>query len=942
MRTKPSKYPFIFTVASLSFISGAWAQEKHSYSHSAAAPSPPTLGAEEIEALEGRYVANIKQLTFEGKNGEAYFSPDEKRIIFQAVRGENPFYQIYLMDADGGNVRRVSTGRGKTTCAFFHPGSEKIIYASTHLDPQAAAKEEEARRRAASGEDRRRRYEWDFDEHFDVFEANPDGSGLRRLTDSSGYDAECSYSHDGRKICFTSKRDGDAEIYVMDADGRNPKRLTFHEGYDGGPFFMPGDARIVFRRFTADGASCNVWVMDADGGNPRQLSEGEAVSWAPYPHPGGEHLLYTSNVEGHRNFEIFLIRADGAGTKTRLTFDPAADVLPVFSPGGRKMMWTSTRRGGESQIFAADFLDPELPLLPARTPEITAGEILSHLSFLASDALGGRRTGSLGAGAAAAHIASEFQKYGLAAPEGPADYFQPFSFVESLHAPDGNRITLRTESGNLILKQGVDYIPLAFSSPGETGGGLVFAGYGIASEDPAYDSYKGLDVKGKVVVVLARRPDYRNPHSALDRFAAPRYKVLAARERGAAGLLVVLGPESAEEDRLEALETDQSLQDSGIPAAAIGRAVAEKLFREAGKDLRETQRALDALDGSEARHSFAFPKARARMRCRVERRQGECRNVVGLLPPAGTETVDEWVVVGAHYDHLGGGVKGSLAPDSHEVHNGADDNASGTAGLLELAQAMAAEPNRRRGIVFAAFSGEEMGLLGSAHFVEHPPVPLGEIAAMLNFDMIGRLRDDKLTVQGTGASTAWKPLLDEAQRGSGLRFSYKEDGYGPSDSTSFYAKEIPVLFFFTGAHDDYHKPSDDVERIRLAGMEKVLRSAHGVLRRMVNLDARPDYVRTKGEPGEREQAVMRVYLGTVPDYTEEVEGVKLTGVREGGPAQEAGLRGGDVIVELAGRKITNVYDYTYALQELKADEPVEIVVRRGAETLQLKITPKLR
>lgn len=296
---------------------------------------------------ENTYLQNIKQLTTEGTNGEGYFSRNMKNIIFQSVRGGNPYYQIYSMGIDGGNQRLISTGKGKTTCSFFSPDGKKIIYASTHHNPLSGTgppKEE-------------KKYKWDFDPDMEIYEADPDGSNLRRLTNSDGYDAEGVYSNDGTRIVFTSQRDGDLEIYVINADGTNTKRITNSKGYDGGAFFSPDDKEIVFRAFRnpEKPGNAHVFITGADGKGERQVTNIEAVNWAPYFHPSGKYIIYASNPESPGNFDLYIIKPDGTGLK-RITYDEGFDGLPVFSPDGKKLLWTSSRAGGKSQLFIADWV----------------------------------------------------------------------------------------------------------------------------------------------------------------------------------------------------------------------------------------------------------------------------------------------------------------------------------------------------------------------------------------------------------------------------------------------------------------------------------------------------------------------------------------------------------------------------------------------------------
>ncbi len=319
--------------------------------------------------LEAAHLRNIRQVT-DGfvRAGEAYFAPDQKHIIFQAEEKDagNPFYQIFVMDLGTGAFRRVSPGMGRTTCSFFSPDGRKIIFASSHLDPEAAKhqREEYARREQDRRAGRHRNYQWDFDPYLDIFEADPDGSHLRRLTSAPGYDAEGSYSPDGRHIVFCSNRQGSLELYVMDADGKNIRQLTRAPGcYNGGPFFAPDGQRIIFRSDRKKKDYLQIYVINADGTAERALTDNQGVNWGPYWYPDGRHIAYAgadhSRPGVRPNYDLWWMNVD-TGQRTRLTYCPDADVLPVFSPDGTKLMWTSTRGPDHSsQIFIADFVAPE-------------------------------------------------------------------------------------------------------------------------------------------------------------------------------------------------------------------------------------------------------------------------------------------------------------------------------------------------------------------------------------------------------------------------------------------------------------------------------------------------------------------------------------------------------------------------------------------------------
>jgi aminopeptidase YwaD len=357
------------------------------------------------------------------------------------------------------------------------------------------------------------------------------------------------------------------------------------------------------------------------------------------------------------------------------------------------------------------------------------------------------------------------------------------------------------------------------------------------------------------------------------------------------------------------------------------------------------------------------------------RREVPAYNVVGILDGSDPALKNETIVIGAHYDHLGRGGEGSLAPRSGEIHHGADDNASGVAGVLELAHVFTTQrPKPKRTILFVAFSGEEEGLLGSSYYVNHPLAPLANTVAMINMDMIGRMKDRKLIIGGVGTAKEWRDIVGSGNSLQGMTvtasagttplgipvvvsangrpivsmdssktfdLTLNEDGYGPSDHSSFYSKQIPVLFFWTGTHEDYHKPSDTSDKINYEAEARVLSLVARIVRDIDQGDRRPTYTIAKSESSGRSTG-FRVYLGTIPNYADTNDGLLLDGVRDDSPASAAGLKAGDRIVKIAGRDVHNVYDYTYALGEMKAGQEYVIEVKRGTERFTLKITPAAR
>ncbi len=974
----------------------------------------PALAAKaEPGASEIQFLGNVRQLIYEGKrSGEGYFHPDGNLLIFQSEREEgNPFYQIYLLDLLSGESARISPGQGKTTCAFFQPGNSRVLFASTHHDPEAAAKQKAELDFRASG--KQRRYAWDYDASMDLFSANQDGTQLQRLTEAPGYDAEGSFSPDGRQIVFSSLRGGYdhpltpeekqrvekdpawfGEIYVMNADGSEQRRLTNAPGYDGGPFFSPDGQRIVWRHFDESGMIADVWTMKVDGTDKRRITDFKCMSWAPYYHPSGNYLIFTSNKLGFDNFELFLVDVNCDHEPVQATFSPGFDGLPVFAPDGKRLAWTSGRTAdGKSQIFLADWNHPaalqalqgapkrvrtaqeiaadgqrfaerqseraELERVVAPLPlstvkpngSITADDLRSEVSWLADDARAGRATGSEEIKAASEWLAEYLTEAGLK-PLGDGSLFQPFEFDAGVEVlPGKNRLSLLGDgSAARDLAVDHDFRPVPFSDSGSVDGEVVFAGYGLTVPGEAgtrYNSYEGLDVKDKIVLLIRYVPESVDAarRAQLNRYAGIRYKAMMARERGAKAVLVVTGPNSPRAGELLPLTGDGSLAGSGVLAASITTGVADALLATSGRKLTDLQTALDT-ENPHAEGGFLLPKVRVSLEIGLKHIKKSDRNVVAVLPPAG---IDEYILVGAHYDHLGRGGSGSSMARSGEegqVHHGADDNASGTALVMELAGALAApaaDAKTRRGIIFALWSGEESGLLGSAAFAAHPPVPTAKIAAYVNFDMVGRLRDNKLTLQGVGSSKVWRRLIEKRNVAAGFNLVLQDDPYLPTDTTSFYPKKIPVLNFFTGAHEDYHRPSDTADKLDYRGLERIATFARQIILDLATAPERADYARVEhSDQGGGSRETLRAYLGTIPDYTTEVKGVKLSGVRGGSPAEKAGLQGDDVIVEFGAQKIANIYDYTYALDAVKIGQPVKVAVERGGKRVELSVTPEAR
>ena len=574
------------------------------------------------------------------------------------------------------------------------------------------------------------------------------------------------------------------------------------------------------------------------------------------------------------------------------------------------------------------------------------------VEYLAADELEGRLTGSPGIRMAADYVIERLEAIGAEPLPGAGGFRQAFSYTAGV-ADTGTTMRITGSGGTRVAGAGGDGTDgpsvraLSFSDTGAAEGRFVFAGYGLSvpeTDDFSYDSYATLDVTDKIVVVFRYFPEDAEGElrATLARYAGLRYKALAARERGAAGLVVVTGPRSPNAGALVPLAFDTAVSDSGIVAVSVDGALGAAIIESAGEPVEAVQASLDTANPHVT--GFDLPLEGA-VEARLEKRQATGYNVVGHLPPTVAAARDKpYVMLGAHYDHLGRGRGGdSLArgAEAGQIHNGADDNASGVAAVL-AAGARLAGAARGRGIILALWSGEELGLLGSADFVAQEPVPMDSIAAYLNFDMVGRLRDDTLNLQAVGSSSIWTGLAEELNEPVGLNLTFVADPYLPTDVRSLNASRVPSLNFFTGSHEDYHRPTDDADTLNYEGLDRIVDLATALAANLANRPDAPDYVRVQEVQQRGGGATMRIFTGTIPDYTQEVEGLALSGVVGGGPAEAAGLRDGDVIVGLAGRTVTNVYDYMYALDLLRAGEPAEVVFVRGGERMAATLVPRVR
>jgi Zn-dependent M28 family amino/carboxypeptidase len=418
---------------------------------------------------------------------------------------------------------------------------------------------------------------------------------------------------------------------------------------------------------------------------------------------------------------------------------------------------------------------------------------------------------------------------------------------------------------------------------------------------------------------------------------------MAARQRGAKALLVVTGPRSPNAGQTVPMTFDTALAGSGITAASVSGRAAAALF--VGRSLESIQKELDT--GNPHVAGFAIDGVTVEITTAVAREKQTARTVVAYIPAtvpvAGVDR--PWVMLGAHYDHLGFGRNGNslaTAGDAGKAHVGADDNASGTAAVLAVAGAIARQPVRRRHVLVGLWSAEEIGLIGSSAFVTGSPVPAGELAAYLNFDMVGRMQENKLAVQATGTSTSWASLIERANVAAGFNLTLQPDPYQPTDVATFNQASVPSLNFTTGAHLDYHRPSDTADKINYDDLGRIADFAAAITTRLMEIDEPPQFARVEQSSQTVSRTGVRVFTGTVPDYTSDARGLLLGGVIAGGPAELAGLQKGDVIVEIAGQTIANIYDYTYALELLKIDQPVKVVYVRGTDRRETTLTPAAR
>ena len=578
---------------------------------------------------------------------------------------------------------------------------------------------------------------------------------------------------------------------------------------------------------------------------------------------------------------------------------------------------------------------------PASIGPADGQRYLSDIKALTENRMEGRGDGTKGLVRAEHFLQSRYKSLGLV-PAGTEGFLQPFTVTTGAKLKGKNHLMFQSAENKTELRIEQDYVPFSFSESGSASGPLVFAGYGITADEFGYDDYAGIDVKDKVAVILRYEPASfagKTGNQGLTHHSQLITKAINARNHGAKGLILINGKlGEGEEDLLTRFGSVSGPENVGILFAQVKNNVALNWFQAAGKPLKDVQ---DQINSSGKPISFVFPdRLQASLSIQIETTHATVNNVLAYLPGK----TDEYIVLGAHYDHLGRGNSDSLAPSQiGQIHPGADDNASGTAGLLELARLLAPMKGQlQRGILFSSFAGEELGLLGSAAWVKNPTRPLDKAVAMLNMDMIGRIKDDKVYIGGVGTGSTFQKTLEEARDDSHLKFDYSQGGYASSDHTSFVSQKIPVLFFFSGLHADYHKPSDTWEKINPDAAARLLNVVASAAVALASTAERPAFINV-AESNPHSGGVPSggggygPYFGSIPDFGQTENGVKFSDVKPGSPAAKAGLKAGDVLIQFGDKPIKNLYDFTDALRRSKVGDVVHVTVIRDGKALQADV-----
>lgn len=566
--------------------------------------------------------------------------------------------------------------------------------------------------------------------------------------------------------------------------------------------------------------------------------------------------------------------------------------------------------------------------------EITKNEIMGHIRYLSHENRDGRYPGTRGSKDVIAYLVKRLKSYSVQ-PGAGQSFIQPFNITTGIELGENNTVRVNDN----VLTVGDDYIPLSFSGNGSTSALAVFAGYGfnIEEDDLKWNDYEELDVKGKWVIVLRHSPERNNQHSVYAPHSALHKKMLVARDRGATGILFV---SQLEDQELYPLKYIPGYKNAGIPAIHLSNDRAEEIFKTVGwsrQMIQETMnRSLESI-------TFELPNTIIESVVNLNFIEARAANVIGAIRSGNRKYRDEYIVVGAHFDHIGmgGDGSGSRKPNENAVHPGADDNASGIAGLLELAQKLTAYKSRlKRSILLIGFDAEEKGLQGARHFTEHPTVDLANIITMINMDMIGRMKDSSATVGGVGTSPVFKHLLDSLSRNRGVNLNMTLPGFGPSDHAAFYSRDVPVLFFFSGFHNEYHTPDDTWKLINLQGEKDILELIYDIVFHLARTPDRPVYTEAGPKQGQMNRDTrFKVTFGIMPAYGSMKDGLEVDGISNpDGPAAKAGIKKGDVIKSINGKAIKDIYEYMDRLGELEKGMTIPVLVDRDGTEVDLSLS----